>query len=262
MPLVPLAEPKTPDALWQEMVDILIEQQDLRTQRICDAFRKWARHLFIHPTGETFQRMTAGSNRAFGIGFGQTMSQPTMVAQTTEWLMPKPGESALDVGLGSGWQAALLQELVGEHGNVAAIERIDGLVTRARERFERLGLQKIQIIHGDGMNPDDVPAGPFDMITCAAGSAAAPEFWKHRLSEGGRLIYPKETAKIESGITMYSDGTSEPAPDGWEDGPLHSLCKTTRNGEELLEEFAPGFCRYVPLLPRTSNATAETALES
>jgi protein-L-isoaspartate O-methyltransferase len=134
-------------------------------------------------------------------------------------------------------------------GRVFSIERIEGLVTLARKRYERLGIGSIGIIHGDGINPDDVPAGPFDMITCAAGCSDAPDFWKQRLSEGGRMVFPKQTAMIHDGKTLWSDGRSEQAPDGWEDGPLHTLCKTTRTGKTFQEEFAAGFCRYVPLLP-------------
>ncbi len=249
MPPLDFPEPKSPDALWQEMVDALKQEHHLITPEICDAFRKRGRHLFVDPDDIEFQRIVAGANHAFAIEHNQTISQPQIVAQMTEWLCPTPGETALDVGLGSGWQAALLMELVGREGNVYAIERIEGLVTLARERFERLGLERINIIHGDGMNPDDVPAGPFDMITCAAGCSDAPKFWKERLKEGGRMVYPKQTAMILNGETQWADGRKEQAPDGWEDGPLHALCKTTRKGEAFLEEFAAGFCRYVPLLP-------------
>jgi protein-L-isoaspartate O-methyltransferase len=155
--------------------------------------------------------------------------------------------------MGSGWQTALLQNLVGKEGDVYAIERIAGLVELARERFERLAISDIHIIHGDGMNPDDVPRGPFDMITCAAGSPDAPDFWKQRLSEkGGRMVYPKEVAAIKEGQTHWSDGHTEQAPEGWDDGPIHALCKTIRTGPDtFLEEFAAGHCRYVPLLPQT-----------
>ncbi|OGJ64217.1 hypothetical protein A3C37_04880 [Candidatus Peribacteria bacterium RIFCSPHIGHO2_02_FULL_53_20] len=252
---VPLPEPTSADQLWQKMVDGLKEEKHLVTPRICDVFRRWGRHLFVDPGNAAFQRIVAGANNAYAIEYNQTISQPQMVAKMTEWLAPKRGETALDVGLGSGWQAAILQELVGESGRVFAIERIEGLVQLARERFERLGLSQIQIVYGDGMNPDEVPPGPFDMITCAAGCADAPQFWKDRLRDGGRLVYPKQAATIERGVTTWSGGQTSKAPPGWEDGPLHALCKTTRSGNRYKEEFAEGYCRYVPLLPATEPLT-------
>ncbi|TSC59274.1 MAG: protein-L-isoaspartate O-methyltransferase [Candidatus Peregrinibacteria bacterium Greene0416_62] len=247
----PLPEPSDADRLWQQMVDGLKGEKHLTTASICGVFRKWGRHLFVEPKNEFDRLRVAGDNDSFEIEHGQMISQPQMVAQMTEWLEPKPGETALKIGLGSGWQAALLQELVGERGKVFAIERIEGLVQLARNRFDRLELSHIQIVYGDGMSSDDVPVGPFDMITCAAGCVDAPQFWKDRLQDGGRLIYPKQAATIENGQTLWRNGEKTKAPDGWEDGPLHALCKTTRSGDVFQEVFAEGFCRYVPLLPKT-----------
>lgn len=252
MPDAEFSTPPSADALWEQMVNGLIAEGHLVTPEICDAFRRRGRHLFVDLHDPGFQRIVAGVNNAYAIEYGQTISQPQMVAEMTEWLAPKPGEKALDVGLGSGWQAGLLQELVGVEGSVHAIERIEGLVLLARERFERLDLSRIQIVYGDGMNPDDVPQGPFDMITCAAGSVDAPQFWKDRLTNGGRLAFPKQVGKILDGKAIMDNGTSWDAA-GHADGPLHKLCKLTRVGTDLREEFAEGLSRYVPLLPRTQN---------
>jgi len=194
----------------------------------------------------------AGVDSALDIGCGQSISQPTMVATMTELLEPRSGEVALDVGLGSGWQAALLRECVGPEGKVYGIERIQHLLEMARCSLARLGLSDISVIFGDAMKPEDVPDGPFDMISCAAGSDQAPAFWTDRLKEGGRLVFPKKVADVHGGKVNFFDGRTLDAGK-YPDGPIHQLCRTVRSAGALREEFHGQYCRYVPLTRDTAS---------
>lgn len=233
--------------MWPMLVDNIAQNKVLITEEIHRAFLVQARYLFVDQHNSFMRQLAAGADYALNIGNEQTISQPSIVARSTELLSPQKGETVLDVGIGSGWQAALLQECVGKEGCVYGIERIGELLERTRNRLSELNLDSIQLIHGDGTNPTDVPEGPFHIITSAAGCKEAPEFWKERLADGGRLLYPKQVADIRNGTTYYDDGREVDADDD-EDGPVYQLCLTTRSGDTWDETFEGDTCRYVPLV--------------
>lgn len=240
-------EGETPEECWPKLAQALSDQGTIRTDRIRRAFLACGRYLLADATDEEGRLLLASVDSAFAIGHGQTISQPTMVATMTELLAPQEGEIALDVGLGSGWQAMLLGCLVGEGGHVFGIERIHDLLLATRDRLAQLGIRNVHCIYGDALNAADVPEGPFDIITCAAGCENAPAFWKTQLRDNGRLVYPKQVAEVRDGIFYYGERVSDAG--GAEDGPVHQLCLTRKSGSNFTEEFHGPLCLYVPLTP-------------
>jgi protein-L-isoaspartate(D-aspartate) O-methyltransferase len=120
------------------------------------------------------------------IGEGQTISQPYIVSYMTEVIDPKPGQKILEVGTGSGYQAAVLAELVGE---VYTIELEPRLAMTARQRLERLGYRNVHVKTGDGYKgwPDKAP---FDAIMVTCGAKEVPEPLFEQLKAGGRMVIP------------------------------------------------------------------------
>ena len=151
--------------------------------RVLDAIARVPRELFV-PESE---RARAYDDSALPIGWGQTISQPAMVAHICELLELHGGERVLDVGTGSGYQAAVLAELAGE---VHSIERIPELAARARENLREAGCADRVTVHlGDGSRGDAEHA-PFDAIAVAAAAPRIPQTLVEQLALGGRLVVP------------------------------------------------------------------------
>lgn len=164
-----------------------IQRGILKTPRIIKAFRKIKREDFMRPE----DRGLAEIDEAFPIGYGQTISQPLTVAFMTELLDPRPGQKILDVGSGSGWQAAILGEIVGKRGTVYGIELIPELANFARENIKNTVVNNVKIICGDGSQglPDKAP---FDRIMAAAAAKKIPEALKKQLKISGKMVIPVE----------------------------------------------------------------------
>jgi len=154
----------------------------IQDRRVLDAMRRVPRHRFVDPQTLGF----AYADRALPIGDGQTISQPYMVAAMTESLNLQGDERVLDVGTGSGYQAAILAELARE---VITIERRPELADTARERLASLGYHNIRVVVGDGSVGFEESA-PYHGILVAAGSPRVPESLKYQLVDGGRLVIP------------------------------------------------------------------------
>lgn len=131
-------------------------------------------------------RHAADEDRALPIAHGQTISQPTIVALMTHLLAPKPGDRVLEVGTGSGYQAAVLAEL---GARVFSIEIIPGLAAEAAERLERLGYGTVAVRAGDGGLgwPEEAP---FDAIIVTAAAPRVPPALVEQLKPGGRMVVP------------------------------------------------------------------------
>ncbi len=140
-------------------------------------------------------------NYPLPIGFGQTISQPLTVVFMLELLAPAPGESVLEIGAGSGWQTALLAELVSEggrnkEGKVLGIERVPGLRKMAEKNAEKYGFVSkgvAKVVLGDGSKGAPakmVPPGGFDKIIAGASGEKIPQAWKSQLKIGGRIVAP------------------------------------------------------------------------
>ena len=151
-------------------------------KRVLEAMRKVPRHAFV-PDDLVDQ---AYADRPLPIGEGQTISQPFIVGYMTEALGPKPDERVLEIGTGSGYQAAVLAELVGE---VYTIEIIEPLAERAAAVLDRLGYRNIHVKVGDGYQgwPEHAP---FDAIIVTCAPDHIPEPLAHQLKIGGRIVIP------------------------------------------------------------------------
>jgi len=128
----------------------------------------------------------AWENMALPIGFGQTISQPYMVARMTEQLLMVQPTTVLEIGTGSGYQTAMLAQLV---GHVYTVERIKTLQYQAKRRLQRLDLHNVSTRHGDGWAGWPTKA-PFDAIIVTAAARMVPDALIHQLRDGGRLIIP------------------------------------------------------------------------
>jgi protein-L-isoaspartate(D-aspartate) O-methyltransferase len=173
------------DAAWRARVDALVEDGTLKTPRIIEAFRRVPRDAFV----PSVLKPAAAADSALPIGQGQTVSQPTTVAIMLEEVSPQLAEVVLDVGTGSGWQAALLSRIVGPEGFVYTIERIPALAEEARRRFHDYGLANVRAFVGDAAR--GLPAyAPYDVVISAAATADVPKKLVEQLAPHGRLLQP------------------------------------------------------------------------
>jgi len=140
------------------------------------------RHRFVPDT----ERRHAYENRPLAIGYGQTISQPYIVALMTELIEPESGDVVLEIGTGSGYQAAILSGLVAE---VYSIEIIAELESQAKTRLERLGYDNVTTRLGDGYYGWQ-EAGPFDAIVVTAAASHVPPPLIEQLKPGGRMVIP------------------------------------------------------------------------
>ena len=164
--------------------------KDKLDHRVIDAMKTVPRHEFV----PTLARSFAYINRPLSIGHGQTISQPYIVAIMTDLIDPEPDHVVLEVGTGSGYQAAVLSSLVKK---VYSIEIIPQLAEKAGKTLKNLGYKNVTVRHGDGYKgwPD---AAPFDSIIVTAGGDVPPRLIE-QLKPGGRMIIPVG----ESGSTQY-----------------------------------------------------------
>jgi protein-L-isoaspartate(D-aspartate) O-methyltransferase len=204
-------------ALRERMVDEQLVTRGLRDQRVLQAMRDVPRHLFVPAAF----RDEAYADRPLPIGEGQTISQPYMVAAMTAALAPDPAARVLEVGTGSGYQAAVLSRLT---RLVVTIERHATLAERARTALAEAGVTNVRVIVGDGSQglPDEAP---FDGILVTAGAPEIPQVLLQQLEDGGRLVVPV--------------------------GPSHyqTLTIVTRHGGEFQTSHGEG-CVFVPLVGR------------
>ena len=150
--------------------------------RVMTAIARVPRHEFVPAT----QRRHAYDNRPLSIGFGQTISQPYIVALMSDLIKPRPGDSVLELGTGSGYQAAMLAELT---GHVYSIEIIEELGEQAAGRLSRLGYDNVTTRIGDGYYGWEEHA-PFDAIVVTAAASHVPPPLVAQLKPGGRMVIP------------------------------------------------------------------------
>ena len=202
---------------WERrrMVEDQIAFRGVRDPRVLEVLQSIPRHRFI--PGE--DRSDAYEDRPVSIGCGQTISQPYMVAVMTEWLVVHPEVRILEIGTGSGYQAAVLARLARK---VVTVERHAALSATARTLLEGMGFGNIQFVVADGTLgwPD---GAPYDGILVTAGAPRVAQVLRVQLAEGGRLV----------------------APVG--DREEQRLVRITRHGDEFREEVGIA-CRFVPLL--------------
>lgn len=168
--------------LRMRMVESQIAARGVRDQRVLQAMRTVPRHLFVP---ENLQG-AAYDDSPLPIGHGQTISQPYIVAVMTECLRLKGGERVLEVGTGSGYQAAVLATLV---DSVFSVEIVGPLANEARERLRRLGYKNVVVRQGDGYRGWPEKA-PFDAIIVTAAPDHVPQPLIDQLKVGGRMVIP------------------------------------------------------------------------
>lgn len=166
----------------EKMVEHQIARRGVRDERVLDVMRSVPRHLFLPEEAHSY----AYADYPVRIGSGQTMSQPYIVALMTELLMVEPHHKVLDVGTGSGYQAAILGELAKE---VHTIERYPELAERAKTKLEELAYPNIHVHVGDGTQGYS-PFAPYDRIIVGAAAPAVPDSLLQQLSDAGRLVIP------------------------------------------------------------------------
>lgn len=164
-----------------------LRSEGIRDERVLAAMEAVPRHVFV----DEALASRAYEPTALPIGFGQTISQPYVVARMIELLVEgrEPGR-VLEVGTGCGYQAAVLAQTAQE---VYSIERIRELLERARANLRELRLRNLRLVHADG-NAGLEKAAPFDSIIVAAAASLAPQALLRQLAQGGRMIIPVGSA--------------------------------------------------------------------
>jgi len=177
-----VSPPSTFDINRERMIEEQLIARGINDQRVLDAMRLVPRHLFV----EDAMQANAYGDFPLPIGSGQTISQPYIVALMTQALHLTGSEKILEIGTGSGYHAAILSRLCNK---VFTVERIDGLVGRARKVFDRLRYHNIISRIDDGTVGWPAEA-PFDCIVVTAGGPRIPEPLLAQLADPGRLIMP------------------------------------------------------------------------
>jgi len=197
------------------MVEYQLRRRGIKDERVLQAFLKVPRHKFVRPQ----DIWHAYEDYPLSIGYGQTISQPYMVAIMTELLELKGDERVLEIGTGSGYQAAILAELAKE---VFTIERIPELAKKAEKVLQELGYNNVKVVVGDGSK--GLPEfAPYDGIIVTAAAPKPPQPLLEQLKDGRRLVIPVGSRKLQD------------------------LLRITRIGNEFkTENFGP--CLFVPLI--------------
>jgi protein-L-isoaspartate(D-aspartate) O-methyltransferase len=204
-------------AQWRQMVEKQIRGRGIRDPRVLAAMLTVPRHAFIPPQFLA----EAYNDQPLAIGNGQTISQPFMVASMTEALALSPEDRVLEIGTGSGYQAAVLSVLARA---VYTLESLPELGEAARERLARMGYNNVRVRIGDGTLgwPDEAP---FDAILVTAAAPLIPPPLTAQLADGGRLVLPVGSVDTQD------------------------LLRIRRRGADLITESFYQ-CRFVPLVGR------------
>jgi protein-L-isoaspartate(D-aspartate) O-methyltransferase len=164
------------------MVKTQIQDRGISNPDVLNAMRKVPRHLFVTPGSQN----EAYNDYPLPIGYGQTISQPFIVAYMTEIIKPKPEMKALEIGTGSGYQAAILAEIV---DSVYTIEIVPELARESADRLKNLGYRNIVCKFGDGYMGWPEYA-PFDLIVVTAAPEKVPQPLIDQLADNGKLVIP------------------------------------------------------------------------
>lgn len=165
-----------------KMVDTQIAARGIQDEQVLAAMRKVPRHEFV----PTMEKLLAYSDGPLPIGYGQTISQPYIVALMTELLQVQPMDKIFEVGTGSGYQAAVLAEVA---KTVFTVEIVEPLYEQAKARLGKLGYQNVHVRLGDGTKgwPEEAP---FDKMIVTAAGLKIPDTLIQQLKDGGKIVMP------------------------------------------------------------------------
>ena len=192
------------------MVDAQLRRRGIRDARVLDAMGTVARERFLDPKLHDL----AYVDEPVGISAGQSMSQPYIVARMTELLRVRPGDVILELGTGSGYQAAVLATL---GARVISLERHPGLAHSARERLDGVGLGGNVTIRIEDGSLGDPSGGPYDGIIVTAAAPAIPVELREQLRDGGRLVIPVGSRHLQTLTLVVRHGNE------WIETP-HDAC--------------------------------------
>ncbi|KUO60496.1 MAG: protein-L-isoaspartate O-methyltransferase [Gracilibacter sp. BRH_c7a] len=204
------------EVLAEELVDKSLEPEGIKDTRILQAISKIPRHLFVPQDLEGY----AYNDSPLPIGGGQTISQPFIVARMTELMDLKDGDKVLEIGTGSGYQAAVLHVM---GMKVTTIERIEDLAVQARKIFKRLSYDIHSII--DDGREGYLSDAPYNAVIVTAGALEVEGSWLSQVVDGGKIVVP---LYIKEGVECL-------------------LVRQKRG--QTYEDTWYDYCRFVPLLP-------------
>ena len=217
-----------PAALQQALVDKLLRDGAIRSSPVEAAFRAVPRHLFLPgvPLAKAYGD-TSIATKTEGEQLISSSSQPSMMAIMLEQLQLQPGQQVLEIGAGTGYNAALIAHMVGEQGQVVTVDIDDDIVDAARSHLEAAGYARAGVLCADGGN-GYARAAPYDRIVVTVGADDIPPAWHEQLRQGGRLVVPL-------GLTALDIITG------------HKLLAAFDRVDGYLESRRLSHCRFVPL---------------
>ncbi len=169
----------------QALIDFWIKNKIVTNKRVIDAFKKVKREYFVL---KEF-RSDAYKDVPLPILKEQTISQPTTVVMMLDFIELKKGMKVLEIGTGSGYNAALMAEIVGPKGRIYTTETIEDLVDFAKKNLKKAKTTNVRVIHTDGSKGWPT-AAPYDRIICTAAAPKIPEVYIEQLKEGGIIVIP------------------------------------------------------------------------
>jgi len=199
----------------EEMIKNQIFSRGITDREILKAFNQVPREEFV---GKEYRDITY-SDQPLPIDYGVTISQPYIVALMCQILDVNKSDKILDIGTGSGYQAAILSHLCKK---VVSIERIRELSDNARVRLSNLGYENIEVIYGDGFKGYEKES-PYDGIVSAASTEEIPKSWKEQLKLNGRIVFPESKNGVQRLVEIVKK-------------------------ENGFEKFYHGYVRFVPLV--------------
>jgi protein-L-isoaspartate(D-aspartate) O-methyltransferase len=209
-------------ALHQQLIDHIKNGRYIISKRVEAAFRAVPRHLFLpHITPEEAYRDQAITTKSQGWRVVSSSSQPTMMAIMLEQLQLQPGQRVLEIGAGTGYNAALMAHIVGKHGKVVTIDIDEDIVESARAHLQAAGYGQVEVVCADGF-AGYAEAAPYDRIILTVNAADIAPAWREQLKPNGRLLLPLSLR-----------------------GPQVSVA--FEMVEDHLESVSVSFCRFVSL---------------
>jgi protein-L-isoaspartate(D-aspartate) O-methyltransferase len=191
-----------PGGMNRALVAHLKEQGHIRTPAVEKAFLSVPRHVFLpgHPLEEVYADQAVMTKRIEGIPVSSS-SQPAIMAEMLEQLEARPAQSVLEIGAGTGYNAALVAKLVGDRGSVVSVDIDADLVAAARGHLEAARGERVKVVQGDG-GYGYAPQSPYDRIIVTVGTGDLPAAWREQLKAGGRLVVPLVLVGVQASIAF------------------------------------------------------------